>query len=82
MLLDGRGGDRLRILRLVYADALAEDEKKNRMFDGFKFMSYSNFRWYGKLPRSSKGLVQRYMTGSGATQPNNVPEFVIFFSYR
>jgi tetratricopeptide (TPR) repeat protein len=82
VLLGGRGGDRLRILRVVYADALAEDESKNRMFDGFKFMSYSDFCLCGKLPRSSDGLVQRCMAESLTTHPDIAAEFVIFFSYR
>jgi tetratricopeptide (TPR) repeat protein len=79
-VLLGGGDDRIHILRRVYADALAEDENKSRMFDGLNFITYSDFCCFGKLPRSSDGLVQRFMADT--TQPYNTVEFIVFFSYR
>lgn len=81
VLLSGRA-NRLRILRFTYAGELAEDENKNRMFDGFKFMSYSDFCLCGKLPRSSDGLVQRCLAESLKTHTDIAAKFVIFFLYR
>jgi tetratricopeptide (TPR) repeat protein len=86
VLLGGGGGgggeDGLQNLRHVYADALAADEEKRRMFDGLKFVRYSDFLRFGKLPRSSDGLVQQFMSKSGGSHRGGAAEFVIFFSYR
>lgn len=82
VLLSGGGGDCLQTLRRVYADALAADEEKRRMFDGLKFVRYSDFLRFGKLPRSSDGMVQQFMSESGRSHPGSTAEFVIFFSYR
>lgn len=76
------GGDSLQNLRRVYADALAGDEEKRRMFDGLKFVPYSDFLRFGKLPRSSDGLAQRFHSESGESHQSAAADFVIFFSYR
>jgi tetratricopeptide (TPR) repeat protein len=81
-VLLGGGDDKLQTLRRVYADALAEDENRRLMFDGLKYMRYSDFCSFGRLPRSSDGLVRRFTGGFGATRLDDVMEFIIFFSYR
>lgn len=63
----------------MYATALAADQQKRRVFDGFKFVWYSDFVRCGKLPRSDDGLTQ-HLNGM---PPELVPECVVFFfSYR
>jgi len=76
------GGDDLQNLRRVYADALAADEEKRCMFDGLKFVRYSDFLRFGKLPRSSDNLAQQFMSEPGESHQGGAAEFVIFFSYR
>ena len=78
----GGGGDYLQNLRRVYADALAADEDKRRLFDELKFVRYSDFLRFGKLPRWSDGLAQQFLSESGESHQGDVAEFVIFFSYR
>jgi tetratricopeptide (TPR) repeat protein len=82
VLLGGGGGDGLQNLRRVYADALAADKEKRSMFDGLKFVRYSDFLHFGKLPRSSDNLVQQFMPESSGNYQDGTAEFVIFFSYR
>lgn len=82
VLLGGGGGDGLQDLRRVYADALITDEEKRSMFDGLKFVRYSDILRFGKLPRSSDGLAQHFMLESGGSHQGSTAEFVIFFSYR
>jgi tetratricopeptide (TPR) repeat protein len=90
LLLDpGSDSGGLPNLRRVYADALAADEEKRRIFDGLKFMWYSDFLRFGRLPRSSDGLVQHFVSesetaSSGDSQQgtSGAAGFVIFFSYR
>ena len=82
VLLSGGGSDGLQHLRHVYADALAADEEKRCMFDRLKFVRYSNLLRFGKLPRSSDGLAQQFMSESGGDYQHGAAEFVIFFSYR
>ena len=51
------------------------------MFDHFKFIRYTDFRDFGRLPRSSDGLVQRFEPDAFGEGKDN-SEFTIFFSYR
>ncbi|KAI6169057.1 hypothetical protein EDD17DRAFT_1524747 [Pisolithus thermaeus] len=80
----------LQDLRGVYADALAVDVEKASRFDVLKFVRYTDFLNFGRIPRSSDRLpgsegplVQRFRS---STQDDNrlsdTAEFVIFFSYR
>ena len=78
-LLRARGDDSFAQLRHVYADALATENEKGCMFDGLKFIRYTDFLRYGKLPRSSDGITEQI--GSGSLK-NGVSDFIIFFSYR
>jgi len=76
VLLLWRGDCGLQKLRRAYSEALAEDGNKRQMFDELKFMRYSDFCAFGRLPRSSDGLVQSIKL------ENDVADFIIFFSYR
>lgn len=82
VLLGGGGGDGLQNLRRVYAHALVADEEKRSIFDGLKFVRYSDFLRFGKLPRSSDGLTQQLISRSSGSHQGEAAEFVIFFSYR
>ncbi|KAF5518006.1 hypothetical protein CGCA056_v011291 [Colletotrichum aenigma] len=77
----GGGGDKVRDVRRVYADALATDGEKGKMFDVFKFMRWEDFRKFGRLPRSSDGLARELLSRPAETVETGA-EFVIFFSYR
>lgn len=67
-------------LRRIYAETLLAEPETGRMFDHLKAIRYSDFVSFGRLPRSSDGLVRPL------ADPNilrtDEPEFVIFFSYR
>lgn len=78
----GDGSDYLQNLRRVYADALAGDEDKRRLFDEFRFVRYSDFLRSGKLPGWSDGLAQQFTSELGANRQGDVVEYVVFFSYR
>jgi len=82
VLLGGGGGNGLQNLRRVYANTLATDEGKRSMFDGLKFVRYSDFSRFGKLPRSSDGLVQQYISKFDGSYQDDAAEIIIFFSYR
>ncbi|KAK3991251.1 hypothetical protein QBC44DRAFT_263383 [Cladorrhinum sp. PSN332] len=71
--------DGLRALRHTYAAALTEDAETRRNFDEFRFLTYSDFLVFGRLPRSSDGLTRPYLSKSGVESDI---KFVIFFSYR
>lgn len=77
----GGGGDKVRDVRRVYADALATDGEKGKMFDVFKFMRWEDFRKFGRLPRSSDGLARELLSRPAETVETGA-EFVIFFSHR
>ncbi|KAI8165877.1 hypothetical protein KHU50_006981 [Colletotrichum sp. SAR 10_65] len=77
----GGGGDKVRDVRRVYANALATDGEKGKMFDVFKFMRWEDFRKFGRLPRSSDGLARELLSRPAETVEAGA-EFVIFFSYR
>ena len=66
-------------LRKIYAETLLADPNTGQMFDHLKAIRYSDFVNFGRLPRSSDGLV-RSLAESGTE--DGQPEFVIFFSYR
>ncbi|KAI6033700.1 hypothetical protein BKA83DRAFT_4179937 [Pisolithus microcarpus] len=80
----------LQDLRRVYADALAEDVEKAARFDVLKFVRYTDFLSFGKIPRSSDRLpgsdgplVQRFRSNTqNDSQSSDTADFVIFFSYR
>lgn len=78
----GDGSDYLQNLRRFYADALAGDEDKRRLFDEFRFVRYSDFLRSGKLPGWSDGLAQQFTSELGASRQGDVVEYVVFFSYR
>ncbi|KAK4124340.1 hypothetical protein N657DRAFT_680349 [Parathielavia appendiculata] len=67
--------DCMKKLRRVYAEALAADPRKSRFFDRLKFIRYTDFRRFGRLPRSSDGLVRSYEDGEDL-------DVLVFFSYR
>jgi tetratricopeptide (TPR) repeat protein len=73
VLLHADSDQSLQSLRRVYAEALAQDEQKEIMFDQLKFMRYSDFQQCGKLPRSSDNSARHLTSGN---------EYIIFLSYR
>lgn len=72
--------DIIRKLRRIYAETLAADPEAGRMFDHFKAIQYYDFVKFGRLPRSSDGLVRPladpHLLGTDEL------DFVIFSSYR
>ena len=77
-----KGGDEVfQTLRTLYAEALAIDQEKKTLYDGFKFVWYCDFLEIGRLPRSTDDLTNEYAIGTGASR-NSMPESVVFFSYR
>ncbi|EEQ85427.2 uncharacterized protein BDCG_08696 [Blastomyces dermatitidis ER-3] len=78
-LLSGGG---LQSLRHMYANELAADDEKRRMFDGLKFMRFLDFLKFGKLPRSSDKLAREFMSRPNGNDRIGTADFVIFFSYR
>ncbi|KAM0275953.1 hypothetical protein ACHAQH_007254 [Verticillium albo-atrum] len=80
----GDAAETLRSLRHAYDEALSADEEKGRMFDRLKVLRYAEFLAFGRLPRSSDGLVLPLVSRSpGSQQPDcDVVDFVIFISYR
>ncbi|KAL8886796.1 MAG: hypothetical protein Q9215_005534 [Flavoplaca cf. flavocitrina] len=77
-----KGGDEVfQTLRTLYAEALAIDQEKKTLYDGFKFVWYRDFLNIGRLPRSTDDLTNEYTIGTGASR-NSMPESVVFFSYR
>ncbi|KAK1776176.1 hypothetical protein QBC45DRAFT_395466 [Copromyces sp. CBS 386.78] len=87
VLLAG-GGDPDRSiseLRRVYAESLAEDPDKRDSFDVLKFVPYSDFLAFGRLPRSSDGLAQEFQVSKSPGNngdPKSSADYLIFFSYR
>lgn len=81
-LLHHDNDTRLMRLRRVYAHALDADGKKKALFDGLKFIAYSDLEQFGRLPRSDDGLTQEFMSSSNDGAPIHMAEFVIFISYR
>ncbi|KAK4460087.1 Tetratricopeptide repeat protein 28 [Cladorrhinum samala] len=79
VLLNGDQSDGLRTLRLAYAAALAQDPETRRHFDELKFLPYTEFLEFGRLPRSSDGLATPFLSPAGVESST---KFVIFFSYR
>ena len=80
VLLGGGSDDEvLQKLRHVYADALAADEDLSKSFDGLKIVRYSDFLRFGKLPRSSDGLAQLFVSESIGGRQGDVAEFEISF---
>ncbi|KAI6141989.1 hypothetical protein BKA82DRAFT_19790 [Pisolithus tinctorius] len=90
LLSSSNNKNALQDLRRVYADALATDTEKARLFDALKFVRFSNFLGFGKIPRSSDKLpgtgdplVQLYRSNvQNDGQPGDTADVVIFFSYR
>jgi tetratricopeptide (TPR) repeat protein len=66
-------------LRQVYADTLATDAEKSRLFDHLKFVRYYDFLNCGRLPQSTDGLTQQLDTGLDVEAK---PVYIIFLSYR
>ena len=69
------------MIRSLYADALALDQEKRKLYDGFKFLWYTDLKAFGRLPRSTDGLTNEFVT-DGKGHHSLMPEFVVFFSYR
>ena len=80
-LLLKRGEQLFQTLRISYAKRLAANEGLRKLYDNFKFVWYSDFRKFGRLPRSSDALTNNFIA-DGEGDYSAMPEFVIFFSYR
>ncbi|KAL8903869.1 MAG: hypothetical protein Q9207_003640 [Kuettlingeria erythrocarpa] len=77
-----KGGDsEFQTLRARYAQALAADDRKRELYDGFKFIWYSDFLKFGQLPRSTDGVTNQYIV-SDVDNHSSMPDLVVFFSYR
>ena len=68
-------------LRSLYAEALLQDPRKEELYDKFKFISYTDFLAFGRLPRSTDGLTREFVIKSRSCA-TPMPSFIIFFSYR
>ncbi|KAK0752883.1 hypothetical protein B0T18DRAFT_314341 [Schizothecium vesticola] len=66
----------MRALRKAYAEALSSNEEMAGMFDRLRYLRYQDFAAFGRLPRSSDGLVKEY------DPENEACGFLLFFSYR
>lgn len=78
---DNNDKDYVKNLRKVYAETLAADPEKSSQFDHLKYIRYTDFKRFGRLPRSSDGLVRPYQVEQSGEDENDL-EFLIFFSYR
>ncbi|KAL2194085.1 hypothetical protein P885DRAFT_43648 [Corynascus similis CBS 632.67] len=77
---DAEDADCIKQLRREYAQALAADPEKEALFDRLKYIRYADFKRFGRLPRSSDGLVRSFHL----EQPGEENELgvLLFFSYR
>lgn len=66
----------MRALRRAYAEALSSNEEMAGMFDRLRYLRYHDFTAFGRLPRSSDGLVKEY------NPEDDECGFLLFFSYR
>jgi tetratricopeptide (TPR) repeat protein len=79
----GDDADCIKKLRRAYAETLASDPDKSAQFDHLKFMRYTDFKRFGRLPRSSDGLAQAFgPEPRGTCDDDDNPDALIFFSYR
>ncbi|WQF75366.1 Putative tetratricopeptide-like helical domain superfamily [Colletotrichum destructivum] len=81
-VLLGGGRHVLSKLRKAYAESLETDETKKRAFDGLKFMWYSDFLDFKRLPRSDDGLVREFDSSWTVESAARAAEKVVFISYR
>ncbi|KAF1988652.1 hypothetical protein K402DRAFT_452852 [Aulographum hederae CBS 113979] len=80
-LLD-KSANKLQKMRLDYASTLKADPDKQRMFDELKYIAYSDFLRFGRLPRSSDGLARPFAPERMKSTNAPATDFIIFFSYR
>ncbi|KAK0647102.1 hypothetical protein B0T16DRAFT_329256 [Cercophora newfieldiana] len=73
--------DTIKNIRRVYAETIAADAQKSKVFDHLKYIRYTDFENFGRLPRSSDGLVRSFKLGPNGEDDNHV-DLLIFFSYR
>jgi len=73
--------DAVKNIRKVYAETIAKDPQKSTVFDRLKYIRYTDFERFGRLPRSSDGLVRAFELGENGEDENDV-DYLIFFSYR
>jgi hypothetical protein len=73
--------DVMKKLRRVYAETLAADPDKTGFFDHLKYIRYADFKRFGRLPRSSDGLVQSYDPAASGEEEDELG-VLLFFSYR
>jgi hypothetical protein len=68
----------LQALRQTYAACLAENSQKRSIFDGLKYVPYTDFLRRGRLPRSSDGYTREASQGQQMSQGL----YILFISYR
>jgi len=73
--------DTIKEIRRVYAQTIEADPQKSSVFDHLKYIRYTDFKTFGRLPRSSDGLVKSFKLGPDG-EDDNYLDFLIFFSYR
>jgi hypothetical protein len=72
--------DCIKQLRRAYAETLAADPEKSALFDHLRYIRYADFKRFGRLPRSSDGLVRSYQLEEPGKE--NELDVLVFFSYR
>ncbi|RWA13802.1 hypothetical protein EKO27_g1301 [Xylaria grammica] len=80
-----RHQDALRNLRQAYSNALAASATMSAQFDVFKYVRYTDFLSFGKMPRSNDtlpGSDQSFARSFDADSAGREIDFVVFISYR
>ncbi|KAI3327295.1 hypothetical protein HD806DRAFT_531874 [Xylariaceae sp. AK1471] len=66
-------------LQIRYSDLVAADPEKRSLLDELKYIPYSRFLAFGRIPRSNEAPVERLQTNANDRSND---KFLIFFSYR
>lgn len=74
-ILRAGGHDCVQLARRRYAEMLANDSDKRRIFDHLRFVRYEDFLGRGRLPAYSDNITVDF-------DPSAPTPFVLFFSYR
>jgi tetratricopeptide (TPR) repeat protein len=77
-----RNSHHLRNMRFIYHQALQSDQEKKKTFDSLKYIRYTDFAKFGRIPRSSDGLTQSLITKHETGADADTLDYMLFFSYR
>ena len=81
LLLSGHK-DALEQMRYSYANALETDETQTQMFDGLRFVWYSDFCKSGRLPRYTDGTLRTFSSRRECGSYSDNPDYIIYIAYR